>query len=110
MLAAAAQLLGRMAQDLQQSPSFPELFRPAAAALDRLAAVSAAHTVRLDLMTWLLHLSLGCCTCCILQCHLKSTCIVTSALPCFADLFPVIHSMPAGLDYKCHALFLAGPR
>ena len=55
MLAAAAQLLGRMAQDLQQSPAFPELFRPAAAALDNLAAVTASHAVSLDLTIWLLH-------------------------------------------------------
>jgi hypothetical protein len=53
-LAAAVQLLGRMAQDLQQSPAFPELFQPAAAALDRLAAVTAAHDVshRTHIRTW----------------------------------------------------------
>jgi hypothetical protein len=45
VLAAAVQLLGRVAQDLQQSPAFPELFQPAANALDGLAAVTTGHAV-----------------------------------------------------------------
>lgn len=46
-LSAATQLLAEMARSLQKVPAFPELFQPAAAALEALAGVSAALPVSL---------------------------------------------------------------
>lgn len=46
-LCAAMQLLAAAAAAAEKSPAFPELFQPAADALEALAGVSAAHPVSL---------------------------------------------------------------